>query len=200
MELDKKRESYARVTQILSPWVDFSFIDPQVLQNAADRGTRVHAYCYEYADLLELHACDMFDFHSVDEDCKPYVESFALWFNDNVAEVAFQEQRLYCDEYQFCGQPDAILRLKNEEFFTVLDNKTPQTKQRSWDLQTAAYKYLATKCHPNLDIQRRASLSLKKTGKIAKMNEYTDENSEDLFLNACKLYYYFNVEGKNARK
>lgn len=59
---------YVSVTEILRPYTKLDKIDPVVLANAADSGTRVHKWCTMYAmNML---------FGEVDEDCKGYVEAF----------------------------------------------------------------------------------------------------------------------------
>lgn len=193
---------YARVTEILSPWVDFSKIDPQVLQNAADRGTRVHLHCENYANLLGLHACHMFDLTTVDDQCLPYVQSYIGWFDENVDAVYECEKRVYCDQQMFCGKPDQIVHLKGdpEDCLTLIDIKTPASKQKSWNLQTAAYMYLIN-FYTDISVSKRGTLMLKKSGKVGVFSEHTDSDmifgDIDLFISACKLHHYFNT---NKRK
>lgn len=200
IEENQKEETilpgYARVTEILSPWTNFDSIPPDVLRNAADRGTRVHAHCEHYANLAQLYACGMFDMSSVESDCLPYVLSYTQWFDENVEEVYLQEERIYCDEHLFCGKPDCIVRLKNDKpgHLTIIDIKTPQSPSLSWMLQLGAYQYLVETYKPEYTISRRGALMLKKTGSEAKFVEYTDPNHITMFLDAAKLYRFFNTK------
>ncbi|KKL98766.1 hypothetical protein LCGC14_1821120 [marine sediment metagenome] len=75
----KEQDHIISVTQALSPFSDFSGIDPEVLQHAAERGSRVHRACAAYAlgfPALGLH----------DED-EGYFESFKGWFDEYVSDV-----------------------------------------------------------------------------------------------------------------
>lgn len=180
-EQEQIREGYTRVTEVLSPFSDFSHIEPAVLANAADRGSRVHDYC-------EAHAKHLFVF-DVDKDCKPYFESFKRWFDETVEEVAVVEERFYSDTYRITGKVDLICRLKGDECFSIVDYKTPASVSLTWDLQSAAYRLLTADRVPT---ERRLILMLPKDGSDAKVIEFTNhEQAQELYLNALKLYRYF---------
>lgn len=85
---DEKFSDYYRVSSILEPFSGLHNIQKDVLEAAADRGTRVHAFC-------ELYAKGML-FMEVDEDCVSYFESFKEWFDSVVEKVEFTEKRLFC--------------------------------------------------------------------------------------------------------
>ena len=181
------REGFIRVTSVLSPFNDFSMIEPSVLKNAADRGTRVHHFCELYAKNLLIE--------SVDEDCKPYVESFIGWFDSYVDEVLLIEERLYCETKLITGQIDLVCTLKGSKGIHVVDIKTPQSPGKSWALQTSAYKYLIMQNYPDMMITNRGCIMLSRRGEGAKMVSYTNyEYDIDLYMGALDLYKFFKCE------
>lgn len=173
---------YTRVSDVLSPFTDFSHIDKNVLLNAANRGTRVHKY-------IELHLHNLF-VADIDEDCQPYFESFLQWQADILDKVYCLEDRYYCDDYKITGQVDMIGTFKGSDEQIIIDIKTPQSQSKTWRLQTAAYLYLARK---NVDpsIKRRGCLMLDKLGAPANFVEYTSKLDEDLFFKALELKRFF---------
>lgn len=174
---------YARVTEVLAPYISFDRIDPDVLEKAKERGTRVHKYCELYVQNLLIE--------KVDEECKPYVDSFIQWFDVMVKEVWVSEMRLSCSNYLISGKLDLIVTLKGDTTETLVDIKTPQQASQSWQLQTAAYRYLM-RVSQGIDIPRRVCLILDREGKLPKLVEYTNhERDERLFLSAAELFHFF---------
>lgn len=173
---------HIRVTEILKPYVSFDKVDPVVLARAADRGTRVHKYCQLYVQNLLIE--------KIDEDCKPYVESFIQWFDARIEKVWASEVRLSCSKYLISGKPDLLATIKGDTAETLLDYKTPQQVSESWRLQTAAYRYLLRT--QGIDVSRRVCLILDKEGGLPKFNEHTEhETDERLFFNAVELFHFF---------
>lgn len=185
---------YARVTQILSPYADFSKIDPYVLANAANRGTRVHSYCEEYCKVAAIHAEDFFDLSSVDEHCMGYVVSFIDWYKTAVHKVHLQEKRLYSELHLYTGKLDLVVSIKGEEdSFVLVDIKTPQQPSKTWALQSAAYHLLLTE-NDLMNCDRRFTLILDKHGSHARVIEYDNlPRDELLFMHAARLYRFFNL-------
>jgi hypothetical protein len=170
--------NFPSVTQVISPWVDFSKIPPGVLQYAADRGTLVHDLCAKIS---------FSQFVVVPPECKVYVDNFRKWF-EGVEEVLMCEERLFDDQFFFDGQPDFVVKLK-EGPIALVDLKTPLAHSKSWRLQLAAYKHLCIKA--GYKIERTGSLQLH--GSSAKMTWY-DEKAGDLtvFLSCLNVYRFFN--------
>lgn len=174
---------YSRVTDILSPFNDFSGIDPKVLANAADRGQRVHRYCELYAKSMLIE--------EPTNDCKPYVQSFVDWFEACVEKVVYSEMRINCAKYKLSGKFDDVFILKGDKGACLIDKKTPQTASQSWQLQTAAYRILL-KDEMDFIVQRRACLILDKFGGKARFHEHTNhESDERRFINALDLHRFF---------
>lgn len=176
---------YSRVTEILNPFNGLSSIDPCTLQKAADRGTRVHAYC-------EAHALGLF-VTEVDEDCKNYFEAFQRWFDKMVTKVIMLETRINSDKYMLSGAFDMLVVLKGDadDCLSLVDIKTPQSPSKTWALQTAAYKMLLRE-EMAIHVDRRLCLMLPKFDSCANVCEYKDHiRDEELYLMALRLYRYF---------
>lgn len=183
MNSDEIPAGYLRVTEVLQPFSKLDLINPEVLAKAADRGTRVHKYC-------EMHALGLF-VEEYDQDCKNYVEAFKKWFDEWVVEVLFMEVRLNHEKYRISGKPDMVARLKYDKEPSLIDFKTPQAAQISWDLQTAAYDMLIEDIM-GVKVGRRFCLMLPKDDSRIKISEYYDrDKSIRLYLNALELYRFY---------
>lgn len=182
-----------RVSEILDIWSrdQLQAIDPKVLENACIRGTEVHAYCTAYAKKLWTEEAP--------EEYQGYVESFKLWWEENVQELVWAEERLYDKELLFSGKFDMVVRLKGEEHLTLLDLKTSASYQKDWPVKLSAYLHLL-----NLnqrDVQHALSVRLKKDGKKPCVKDFGDCNPYyRVFLSALSCYDYFirRKEKKNA--
>lgn len=177
-----ERENYPRVSDILAAWADFSAVDPIVLQKAQERGTDVHAYCTAFAK--GLWAIDP------EEHLKGYVDSFKLWYDENVEELISAEERLYDDSLLFSGKYDMVVRLKGEEEPTLIDLKTSASYQKDWPVRLAAYLHLLTLNKKN--VFNALSIRLKKDGKKPCVKPFGDCNPYyKIFLAALTTYDYF---------
>ncbi len=172
-----------RVTTVLSPWADFSQIDPDVLAEAAARGTRAHTVSANYA---------LGRFVYVPDDCHGYFESYRRWHDEYIYKVLAVEVELICNVHGFIGHADMIAVIWGDTAPTVIDWKTPIATQPLWKAQLAAYFYLA---QPKYKPKRVASLRLKRDGSRALFNEYTSQ-AEDFagFLAGLSAYRYFKGE------
>lgn len=172
------------VTQVISPWSDFSMIPEKVLEVAAARGTLAHAVCLAYAQGLPSFG--------IDESVQGYFDSFRRWFDHVVDEVLLVEERLVDPDFGFSGQPDIIVKAKHGEILFP-DLKTPAAKSKSWRLQIAAYRHLAEKVK-GITPDRCGSLRLNKEGKTPTMDWYEGSYPQDMrrFLMAVELHRFFN--------
>lgn len=171
------------VTEVLSPFTDFSRIRPDVLAHAAERGTIVHQACAAIASgLWSL---------GVPPDCAGYIKSFEIWFNEVVDKVHMVETELVHPIYSYIGHLDLCVTLKGESRPRVIDLKTPVTIGPTWEAQIAAYEELVT-ATKNLHPRWSGSLRLDKQGKPPKFTQ-NEANSTALlaFLNALAAYQYF---------
>lgn len=171
------------VTQVLSPFADFSRVPMATLYLACERGSQIHAII---ASILKgLWVAE------IPKNCQPYIDSFNLW-RQVVEDVVMVEETLVDKNRKYKGTPDAILRIKGDEGFTLVDWKSPVTESKSWRLQISAYRALAMQ--NDYLIHRTGALQLSPKGKVAKFQEYSGTNIHDfnLFLNALAVYQYFN--------
>ena len=173
------------VTQALSPFSDFSGINPEVLQRAAERGSRVHRACAAYASgfpALGLHAED-----------RGYFISFIKWFDKYVNKVLMIEKRLE-SPLGYTGQLDLVCWLIDNRCCLV-DYKTPALESPTWKAQIAAYCELALteldSFQPTLKIEGMA-LMLNKEGKPAKGIVYQYQVDDfAAFLSCLNAYRFF---------
>jgi len=172
------------VTQILSPYVDFSKVPEHILSWATKRGKTVHNIC--------AAICQGLWFPSVPSECVGYVESFQRWFERYVEEVVFVEKRFYHPIYQYSGQIDLYVKLEKIGY-AVIDNKTPIVDDPTWKGQMAGYAELLKTNKHQLD--KIGTLQLDPNGKVPKMIWYEDR-AKDLndflaALTAGRAYHYF---------
>ena len=168
------------VTEIISPWNDFSYIPESTLQNAADRGTDTHDACARIA---------RGEWVIPSSEITPYVDSFRLWFATMVAEVILTEERFISELWGFSGQIDLLIKLKDKRI-ALIDEKTPVALKKAWRVQMAAYRFLCEENGHKIDCV--GSLRLSPKGKIGKMDWY--ENSVQDFnylVQALNLYRFF---------
>ena len=171
------------VTRALSPFSDFSRIRPDVLEAACLKGSQVHAIIASLLKGLWVP--------NIPENCQPYIDSFNLWL-PIVDEVVMVEETLTDKVRKYKGTPDAILRIKGDEGFTLVDWKSPVMESKSWRLQISAYRALAMQ--NGYLIHRTGALQLSPKGKVAKFREYSGTLVQDFatFLCCLSAYQFFN--------
>lgn len=176
------KEGYTRVSEILSPWSDFSHIDPVVLANKCRIGTNVHERisCDEGGIFVELQ-----------EDERPYYDSWIAWRKENPVEILHSERRMYSDTFKLTGCIDAIVESGSKKI--LLDFKTSASaNKKMWALQGALYHWL---CIENGDMisDEFWFLQLVKNGKGAKLHKFFITSELTLSaISAVNIYRYFN--------
>jgi hypothetical protein len=164
-----------RVTEVLYPFSGLSRVDPDILKQAADRGSKVHEICEAITN--DLGVIDM------NPDFSGYIRSFEQWAEGK--EFIERPARFYCNQHYITGEIDGLY--ENETGLTLFDIKTPATEKKTWPLQGSAYSYLAKKA--GLNITKIEFVKLSKGGEKATSYFY-DENI-DLFLKCLELYRKF---------
>ena len=170
------------VTEILSPYQDFSKVPEYRLERARIRGTGVHKVCLLYARGI---------WPVVPSEYQGYFESFKKWWYTAVdlLHIIEVEPELKDENYGFMGHPDLILTLKGEPFTSVWDLKTPVNHYPTWVAQLAAYKHLALQVS---SVNRCGSIMLDANGKKPKIREYQDDKRDfAAFLAALTAHRYF---------
>ena len=178
------------VTQVLSPFADFSKIPEGVLEYAAWRGTEVHRLCACYAKGLPIIG-------EVKPSCAGFLLSYQQWFDRCVEKVHLVEAELTHPAYGYCGHPDLIATLRGDPGPTMIDLKTPAVESPTWKGQLSAYDELARV--NDRPVIRCGSLMLKRDGGIAKFKEYK-RDGRDLaaFLAALTAFRFFG--GDNGKR
>ena len=180
MSEEINESEYLRVTTPLKWFSGYDKVPVPILDYAADRGTRVHAYCTLYAHNML--------FGEIDQDCIEYVQAFVNWFDEYCEKVIFTERRFFCHEWKIQGQPDLVCNVKGHPYaygHCLVDIKTSLNYSKTWDLQTAAYKYLCTR--NNIDIEERMIVHLHKDGSFDTI-EYKDYDDKMNFIRHLDTY------------
>lgn len=182
------KENYPSVTQVIG-FVNqgaFSEIPPLTLIRAQERGDLFHALAAAYAQGLWIP--------EVPENVQGYFVSFQNWFDRYVTRVFCTERRLFHDKLKYHGTPDIICLVNGVP--TLIDWKTPNNSQKSWRLQIAAYKSLASH-NPDvapIEVERVGTLQPMADGREARFLEYTQTLTGDMavFMSALSVWYFFN--------
>jgi len=173
--------NFPSVTQILSPYTDFSMVPEHILSRATERGQKIHAICAAILQGLWVPR--------IEPELAGYIASFQAWKEQFIEEVIFVEHELVDPVYGFIGHPDMIVRAYKE--IILVDLKTPVVLQKAWQLQLSAYLHLARKNghKPN----KAGSLRLTPNGAIPKMQWYLDNaNDFNIFLGLLNGFRYFH--------
>jgi hypothetical protein len=168
-------ENYIRVTDVLSPFSGLRYVDPEVLRNAAERGSRVHDIC--------TGLCKNNEPVFMSPEWEGYIESFRKWLPGKV--LGPLSERLYCDKYKITGEFDCMY--VEEGGYVLVDWKTPAQPSKTWPLQGSAYSYLARMA--GYDIKRIEFVKLDKTGKEPKVYAYLEHF--EVFLKCLDVYKMF---------
>lgn len=195
LELNEQRTLYPRVSDVTSPFsaMYYGKVPPDVLLNAANRGTQVHSHC---AALIRG------DFvPSPSPEVQAYVDCFArAWQEIQPATVALCEKRLYDDALKFTGQVDILL-----EDGCLVDIKTSSKPSPLWGVQLAAYAGLAQA--NNLEV---TSAAIVQVGKRSYKGEFKaskpqwfrwkiselDELYNQMFVPALRWWNFMKEETK----
>jgi hypothetical protein len=175
--------NYPSVTTVISPYKDFSGVNPEVLEAACQRGTEFHA-------LAAAHLAGTW-IPEVPANVEGRFLSFTRWAAAQVAEVIWVEKTLVHPVLRYRGTPDALLQLRGDEGLTLTDWKTPVTFDKSWIVQTAGYKELVEK--NGWPVSRIATLQPHPGGGPAKFREFTKSLNLGLsvFISLLNAWHFF---------
>lgn len=168
--------SHYRVTEILYPFTGMKFVQTDVLENAAIRGTKVHAACEGVAKGL--------DPWPLSEECQGYFDSFMRWWEKG-QEIKAVEKRMFCDRLGLTGQIDLIL--DTPEGDVICDLKTSAAESKTWRYQGSAYSYLARES--GYEPYKIMFLKLDREGKFPK--QYFYEENMDMFKKILDVFEEF---------
>lgn len=179
-----------RVTEILKPFSGIEYVKPDVLKNAAARGTQVHSYCAAIAKDAWLPES------MIDEELKGYVQSFRLWKDAQVKKILLVEKRFQDEHNGFTGQLDFVILGADDELYLV-DLKTSARPQKTYPVQMAAYKHLLEL--NKVRIKAALLVYLDKAGELPDVARYDELDDEtQVFFSALDCYNFFNrKKGQN---
>ena len=161
--LEYNGKPYARVSEILSPFVNFQGIPPEVLERKAIIGTHVHKAIEQ-----EIEG----DFPTVFPHEVGYFQSFEKWRNVVSPNFVRNEMRCYCHEKMLTGCIDALVKLDGEKEAILVDWKTSAVESPiTWPLQGHMYTYLLQQNGFTV-APRFLFVKLDKSGNMPKVFEY----------------------------
>lgn len=183
--LEHNGKFYARVSDILKPFVDFGHIPQEVLQRKAALGTAVHQAIHQ-----EIQG----EFPVVSFKQQGYIQSFDKWRNALAPEFIESEMRYYCDQKMVTGCIDALIKLKGEEKAVLVDFKTSvQESPITWPMQAHLYHYLLKASGKDV-ASRFLFIKLDQFGGVPKVFQYKFDNSiETRCLQAIDRFWEKNV-------
>jgi|HubBroStandDraft_2_1064218.scaffolds.fasta_scaffold286879_2 hypothetical protein len=155
-------KQYARVSDILKPFSDFSHIDEAVLKNKCDLGTHVHQAIND--DINE-------EFPILSSAAMGYFKSYEKWKNAVSPLFIKAEQRYFCDEKMITGCIDALISLPGAQEPILVDFKTSVSEAGSWIMQGHLYHYLL-RSNGQAVSPRIFFLKLRRDGHIPVLYEY----------------------------
>jgi hypothetical protein len=168
-------EKYIRVTDVLYPLSGLQKVPVHIVQNASERGSKVHDICDALISNMGIP--------NIDPEIQGYIQSFESWSKDKC--FIDRPSRFYCDDYLITGECDGIYEDKTG--LVLFDIKTPAKESKTWSLQGSAYSYLAKKSGYN--ISRIEFIQLNKKGENPKIHVYQEDF--ELFLSCLKIYKLF---------
>lgn len=200
---------YPSVTHVLSyypkgvhfeDWLKkVGYASEYIVKKAAEEGTQTHNLCEDY---LNGEECSFLNQYG-NPAYPPHVWSMFLNFVDfwetHKPTLIETEVHLFSDKLKVAGTCDLVIELNSERW--ILDLKTSNHLQTTYDLQTAVYSQCYEECYGKT-IQRRGILWLKsrsrgedKTGKRLKGKNWEIVESErsqqanlDIFMNVKALF------------
>lgn len=181
-------EQYPRVTEILRPFTKFDYVPKKILENAASRGTAVHALCAGIAKGAWVPD------NMIPEELRGYVTSFKKWADNHVKKFVIIEKRFVDEHLKYTGQVDFVVVGNDDELYLV-DLKTSASPQKTYQLQMAAYEHMLEKHH--VSVKGAALVYLQKDGEYPEIDLIEDFTERfHIFLSALDCYNYFNRKRK----
>lgn len=134
--MEHEGKVYARVSDIIRPFVDFSGIPEGILNRKKIIGTNVHKAIKQEIDG---------EFIAPPPEEQGYIKSFNKWRDRRTPTFLESEVRYYCDKKRITGMVDALVKLEGEEKAVLVDWKTSaQESPITWPMQGHLYHYLLT--------------------------------------------------------
>ncbi len=139
-------KQYARVSDVLRPFANYSHIDPFVLANKARIGTSAHEAIEESSSDHEAGLVKG-NFPCPDADAMGYFNSYLTWKQHMEPNFLKSEQRYFDEDRMITGQVDAVVAFgKTERLPSLVDFKTSAVEAKEvWPMQAHLYAYLLSR-------------------------------------------------------
>jgi len=171
------------VTQIMEPLERkvYGDISPITLENAADRGTRLHRAVEQYLK---------YGFRNIDDDCVGYFDGFVKFTENNKSwKPIHSEYRFYHPALLYAGTCDLLFTTPKGTVLVDLKT-TAQAHKKMWGVQLAAYQQGIEAFDKPLKIDATMVLQVMPDGHYILHNIKTDFST---FL-ACYTIFNFREE------
>ncbi len=175
---------YPRVTEIIRPFVHYEGIPKHILNNAAARGTAVHAICASIAKGAFITD------GMIEPSYLGYIRSFRKWAEAQVKSFDIIETRYCNDILGYTGQIDFVITATDNKRYLV-DLKTSSGPQKTYPIQMGAYEMLL-KAH-GIEVDTAWIVYLDKDGEFPDIHVVDDmEEKRQVFKSCVHCYKYFN--------
>ena len=198
---------YTRISAVASFFSDYGDIDPDVLQNAADRGSRVHEIIEKLINNIPPDENDYIIKYKHGnragklDNLTGYVDSWLKLRLLQKGKFHFQEKRFYDHEHKLTGKIDALYEVTDESVVNgkglwVLDWKTSSKMEDHWKIQAGGYAHLLFKgvdkddlpFAPYERLRDVVFVRLSKLGDFPECINYRCAEFVDCFLEALETY------------
>lgn len=208
---------YPSVTHVLScypkgphfeDWLKkVGYASEYIIKKAAEEGTQVHNLCEDYLNGKECSFLNQYGNPAYPPNVWSMFLNFVDFWETHKPTLIETEVHLFSDILKVAGTCDLIIKLNDELW--VLDLKTSNHLQTTYDLQTAVYSQCYEECFGK-KIDKRGILWLKsksrgedKTGKRIKGKHWeivesdrTQEENLNIFKNVKALFDLENPSPK----
>jgi len=182
-------KEYARVSDILKPFSDFSHIDEAVLRNKTDIGTQVHNAISD-----DING----SFPSPGKRGSGYFQSYQFWRLTLNPTFIQSEQRYFDDKKKLTGCIDALVKIPGDPLPILVDFKTSaQESPITWPMQGHLYHYLLEESGIRVG-KRFLFVKLDKLGSLPTVFEYKfDKNTHAKCMDAIDFYWKMRKDDCN---
>ena len=147
-------EYYPSITYVLSyypkgkyfeDWLkQVGFAADHIVKRASEEGTQVHGMIEDYLNGKELSFLDDFDNPQYNPDVWQMFIKFVDWWETYNPTLIEPEVHLFSDKYKVAGTCDLVCEIDGELW--IIDFKTSNHLQTTYDLQTAIYAQCFEEC------------------------------------------------------
>jgi hypothetical protein len=147
-------EYYPSITYVLSyypkgkyfeDWLkQVGFAADHIVKRASEEGTQVHRMIEDYLNGKELSFLDDFDNPQYNPDVWQMFIKFVDWWETYNPTLIEPEVHLFSDKYKVAGTCDLVCEINGELW--IIDFKTSNHLQTTYDLQTAVYAQCFEEC------------------------------------------------------